>query len=514
MPIDLLAAIVGFTLASALLPLLIRWALQQSLLDFPDDIRRRHTTPTPRIGGVAVFVATALTATILLSWEQSTTGTSMTALWPGLLAGAAIVFITGLLDDIRGVVPAVKLIAHTTAAGVVIAYGFQVDAVTLSAGGAHYALGWAGIPLTVLWIVGVTNAFNLIDGVDGLAATFGVIGLIAVVIAESLIQPANSVVVTAAALGAMLAFMRYNRPPAKIFLGDSGSTTLGFLLSIQIVVSTTGASHETYALVPLFALAYPLTDTTVAIARRWLRGHPFSRADGRHIHHQLLGLGLSQRRTVDFLALVFSTVAITGVSIAFASPRFMLAVVIAASIVVFVSLVYAVRWLGYHEFSEFAASVISVLLNARSHVRHKIHASDLAARLQGAKSLDELKALLGEGAEELGFLEVSLETYPPQYVGPSHRRIGPRTERPLRVDCPITWDVPGGQGQPGEATLRFWCDRPGPYTHLGAERLATRLAPAVQHWFQVNHSLVATSERRPHMSSERRTLAPTAANEH
>src|ERR1051325_999430 len=112
--------------------------------------------------------------------------------------------------------------------------------------------------------------------------------------------------------------MRYNRPPAKVFLGDSGSTTIGFFLAIQLAMSATGGHHETYALVPIFALAYPLTDTTVAIARRWLRGHPFSRADGRHIHHQILALGLSPRRTVDLLGLFFACVAILGVSITFA----------------------------------------------------------------------------------------------------------------------------------------------------------------------------------------------------
>jgi UDP-GlcNAc:undecaprenyl-phosphate/decaprenyl-phosphate GlcNAc-1-phosphate transferase len=256
--------------------------------------------------------------------------------------------------------------------------------------------------------------------------------------------------------------------------------------------------------VPIFALAYPLTDTGVAIARRWLRGHPFSRADGRHIHHQLLALGLSAGRTVDLLGVLFSAVAVMGISIVFAPPRVTFALATGGSVLAFTVLVYGVRWLGYHEFSEFATSVVSVALNARSHVRKKIRASDLAARLKSAESLDDLREILGEGAEELGLLEVTLDTNSGHFAGPSHRRIGPKQERPLRVDCPIAWEIPGGQGQVGEATLRFWCDRPGVYTHLGVERLATRIAPAVQLWFERNSGRY-TIERREHPPERRRS---------
>src|SRR5439155_18380848 len=181
----------------------------------------------------------------------------------GFLIGASIVFLIGLVDDIRGVSPLLKLIGHSAAALIVAAYGFHVDAVTL-AGNRTILLGQASIPITVLWIVGITNAFNLIDGVDGLAATFALIGLITVAVAEILVGLFHhSLVVVAVAVGAMFAFLRYNRAPAKVFLGDAGSTTLGFFLSIELWVSSTTPANITYALVPIFALAYPITDTTI-----------------------------------------------------------------------------------------------------------------------------------------------------------------------------------------------------------------------------------------------------------
>jgi UDP-GlcNAc:undecaprenyl-phosphate/decaprenyl-phosphate GlcNAc-1-phosphate transferase len=494
MLLELLAAVGGFAIASMFLPLVIRWARQQSVLDYPDDIRRRHASPTPRLGGVAIFTAVALAGMIGLV-QGGTPG--IPSIWPGLLLGASIVFVIGVIDDIRGVLPIMKLIGHSTAAAVVIAYGFSVEAITLG-GGLTIHLGYFAVPVTIFWIVGITNAFNLIDGVDGLASTFALIGLITVVVVEIMVKPTPQLIISAAAIGSLFAFMRYNRNPAKIFLGDSGSTTLGFFLSIQLAMSATGVNGETYALVPIFALAYPLTDTGVAIARRWLRGHPLSRADGRHIHHQLLALGMSPRRTVDLLGLLFSAVAVMGVSIVFAPPRVTFALATGGTIFAFTALVYGVRWLGYHEFSEFATSIVSVALNARSHVRKKIRASDLAVKLKGAESLDDLKQILGDGAEELGLLELTLDTHAGHLQGPSHRRLGPKNVRPLRVECPIVWEVPGAQGQVREATLRFWCDRPGVYTHLGVERLATRIAPAVQTWFEVNaHRIPPEMRERP-----------------
>jgi UDP-GlcNAc:undecaprenyl-phosphate/decaprenyl-phosphate GlcNAc-1-phosphate transferase len=502
---QVISGILGFILALGLVPLVGRLARDYSLLDIPDAGRRRHAAPTPRLGGIAFFVATLLAACLVLVWESVRGQPIPTGpLWPGVLIGAVIVLIIGILDDVRGVVPLVKVIAHSTAAMVVIAYGFHIDAITL-AGNRTFELGNAGIPLTILWIVGLTNAFNLIDGVDGLAATFAMIGLGVAIAVEVIIDPLQPLIVTTAALGALLAFSRFNRAPAKIFLGDCGSTTLGFFLSIQLVLSATNADHVTFAVIPLFALAYPITDTAVAIARRWLRGHPFSRADGRHIHHQILALGLSPRRTVDLLSLIFMGVAVTGVSIAFAPPRVTLVLALGGAVLLFTIFVYGVRWLGYHEFMEFGSSVASVLLNARQHVQNKIVAGDIAASLSKAGSLDEVKAILTGCAEDLGFLEVSLEPAAGHFVGPTFRQISPLADRPFRIDCPIAWEHADGQVQ--EAVLRFWFERPTGFRHMGTERIISRLAPAVQLWMRANTPVYGVPVVQP--VAQRRTSGPS-----
>src|SRR4051812_5738263 len=238
MILELLAAVFGYVVVALLLPPIIKWARSRSLLDMPDEGRRKHAAPTPRLGGVAIFIAIVIAGAAIFVWDarNAVSIAAVHPLWRGFLIGASIVFFIGLIDDIRGVSPLLKIIGHTAAALIVVAYGFEVDAITL-AGNRTIMLGYAAIPITVLWIVGVTNAFNLIDGVDGLAATFALIGLSTVAIAEILVgRFHHSLVVVAVAIGAMFGFLRSNRAPAKVFLGDAGSTTLGFFLSIELWV--------------------------------------------------------------------------------------------------------------------------------------------------------------------------------------------------------------------------------------------------------------------------------------
>jgi UDP-GlcNAc:undecaprenyl-phosphate GlcNAc-1-phosphate transferase len=288
-------------------------------------------------------------------------------------------------------------------------------------------------------------------------------------------------VITLAMVGSLFAFLRFNRSPARIFLGDSGSMVLGFFLSIRLVTAATTPDGLTFFLVPLFALAYPLLDTFIAIARRWLRGHPFSRADGRHIHHQILALGLSARRTVDLLGLFFACVAFLGVSITFAPPRVTLTLMTAGGVLIFAVFFYAIRWLRYTEFIELGASIASVIRNARGHVRNKIVATDIAMKLNKANTLEEFSAILNESAEELGLLEVNLVLGSGnQFIGPSSRQIWPAGNRPYRVDYPITWERDGHRQ---DAVLRIWCERPDGRRHHGTERIAARLAPAIEGWF-------------------------------
>jgi UDP-GlcNAc:undecaprenyl-phosphate GlcNAc-1-phosphate transferase len=503
---QLVAGVLGFLVAFGLMPGVMALARKFRALDEPDSGRRLHLTAVPRLGGVAIFAGTVVGAGAVVLWgslgpdiatrlaDNLATNAGML---PGVFLGCVIVFVTGIVDDLRGVRPIVKLLAQTLAAAAVVRYGFRVDHLTL-AGAGTFSLGVFAIPITVVWIVGMTNAFNLIDGIDGLAGTFALIGLAAAMGVDVYLHANSALLVSSAMFGAVFAFLRYNAAPARIFLGDSGSMLLGYFLSIRLVTSATATDGALYALVPLFALAFPLADTFIAIARRWLRGEPLSRADGRHVHHQMLALGLSARRTVELLGLFFFGVAAMGISIAFAPPQVTLSLAAIAGVLVFVTTFYGLRWLGYHEFTEFGSSVTSVLVNARSHVRGRIRAHEISAKLKSASSLTEINALLESSANELGLAEVTVLPGSSHFHGPAARQISPPSERLFRVDYPIAWEE---DGRVREIILRLWCERPGHHKHTGAERIAGRLAATLEAWLAQNPRAIPVEDETKRVSA-------------
>jgi UDP-GlcNAc:undecaprenyl-phosphate GlcNAc-1-phosphate transferase len=483
------SVLLGFGLTVALIPWIIRASVRVGLLDQPDNDRRVHTVAVPRLGGVGIFVATATAAAFLIAWSLSM-GAELPypRLLPGVVLGATLIFFTGLFDDLKGVSPSSKLIAQTLAALCVVAYGFKIDAIALSPSSAALDLGLLAIPVTVLWIVGMTNAFNLIDGVDGLAGTIALIALTVSIGVDLFVHDIRSLYITTAMLGAVFGFLRFNNSPAKIFLGDSGSMTLGFFLAIRLVISSTetrtgSVGTVTYALVPIFGLAFPLLDTFIAMARRWLRGHPFSRADGRHVHHQLLALGLSARQTVDILGLFFACVAALGISIVFAPPRLTIAFMLGAGALMFASVFYGTRWLKYGEFSELGASIASVFRNARLVVREKIRANEIAEQIRAAESLEEVQEILQTLVDDVRVLDVELVAGNVHFHGPERQQISPVDQLPIRLDYPFAWETEGGVR---EVILRLWSIRPQRGVHPATERVATRIGPALEEWFQRN----------------------------
>lgn len=477
---NLAAALLAFLVASAALPQVIRAARRHRLLDYPDGQRRLHNEPIPRLGSVGIFIG-AIVAVFLVVALRVFNGAAVPTLpviLPGLVLGSLVVFVTGIVDDLVGVRPLMKLAAQSVAALAVMGYGFRVDTLTLT-GVESLHLNLLALPITFVWIVGLTNAFNLIDGVDGLAGTFVLVGLTACGIVDLLVRGPSVMLVDAALFGGVVAFLRYNKSPARIFLGDSGSLTLGFFLSVRIVTSSTTDDGRTFFMIPLFALAYPIADTLIAIARRWLRGEPFSRADGRHVHHQILALGISPSRTVELLALFFTAIAVAGFSTVFAPQRITLVVNAAALSAVCVAGYFALRWLRYHEFSELGSSMASVVSSARRHVKIKVMARELASKIEAAESLESLQEMLAQAAPDLNLIEISVLPEMPQVHGPDALQISPLAERPYRVDFPMAWTQ---DGQVREIVLRLWCAKPKSNGHLSSERVAVRLAPSVQRW--------------------------------
>jgi UDP-GlcNAc:undecaprenyl-phosphate GlcNAc-1-phosphate transferase len=500
----LAALAVGFGVTVLLIPWVIRFAHRHQVLDQPDGERRLHISPVPRLGGVAIFAGTLAGGAVLVAFSFLRGAGSLpySPLLPGIVAGATIIFVTGLVDDLRGLSPRSKLLAQSLAATCVLAFGFRVETIALTSTGAALSLGMFSIPVTLLWLVGMTNAFNLIDGADGLAGTFALIALATTIGVGLYLHDPGSLVIAVPMLGAVFAFLRYNNSPAKIFLGDSGSMTLGLILAIELVLTSTTESGRTHVLVPLFALAFPLADTTIAVARRWLRGHPLSRADGRHIHHQVLALGMPTRVTVDLLGIFFSGVAALGLSISFAPPEFTLAFMVTTSVVLFAAFFYGSRWLRYGEFAELGRSVTSVFRNARTVVREKIRANDLAAEIRAATTFEQVRFILDAVVDDLRILDVELVAGDVHAHGPERQRISPPDQLPIRLDYPFTWQTEAGMH---EMILRVWSERPSRANHPSTERVVMRIGPALEDWFRARGHELAPGFGRDAPPLSRRT---------
>ena len=287
-------------------------ALRFDIVDRPEK-RKMHQVPVPLLGGLAIvgaFVATAVPALFLAAGRL---GIEDVRPFFGLMAGSAIIVALGIYDDIKGANAPIKFTFQTAAALVVILTGARVENFTNPVGGS-VALGWLGLPVAVLWIVGVTNAVNLIDGLDGLAAGIGsiaAIGLFAVSVTNNALIAALAVILAGAATG----LLRHNFYPARIFLGDSGSMFIGFCLAVLGIYGSFKASTATVLFLPIIVLGVPIFDTLFAIMRRAKqRVNPF-KADREHIHHRLVRIGLHHRSVVLVMYFVCAYLTLTAYSI-------------------------------------------------------------------------------------------------------------------------------------------------------------------------------------------------------
>lgn len=470
---------VALVCSLATTPLIIRMATALEIFDAPFDSRRVHTRPVPRIGGLAVFAA--MLSSLLVSWGMWSAGWGVAPagdrFFLGVLLGATILFSIGLLDDLRGVSPAAKVLAQCAAALIAYTLGFRIEVLGLGPT-LDVALGWLSLPLTVFWVVGVTNAFNLIDGLDGLAAGIALVAL-GTTLAVALVLGNDEVVIVCVVLvGALLGFLRYNFSPARIFLGDSGSLFIGFMLAVLSVHGSMKSATVVLVAVPIFALALPLLDTSLAILRRWLRGVPLSVADAHHVHHRLIALGFSHRRATVVMYLVASILAAVGLSLALAPPAMVSMLALVGGITTVALLIFGTRQLGYHEFTVAAMEVIAGLLRARRSIQDLIHARDIAQMIRGAQSPAQVDAVLESSVGRMGFLQV--EVCPenaeagrrPPLASAAFRRAW-KVEFPVRSRCSRACEP---------YVLRIWCCAEQSGLPLGAERVARILAPAIEGW--------------------------------
>ncbi len=280
------AALVAYTVT----PPVRLLAFRIGAIDIPTDGRRMHKKPTPRIGGLAIF-AGFMVATVVFCEPTS----ELYAIW----IGGAILVCLGVLDDIFRLSAWLKLIVQLFVAGIAVCFGVVIDHITLF--GAYIDFGYFAIPITIIWIAGLSNAINLIDGLDGLACGVSVITSISIFMVTLIAGDTTSALITAILIGSCSGFLPYNRNPARIFMGDTGALFLGFTLSI-ISVQGLFKLHTVLAfLVPLSIFALPIFDTLIAIIRRVAHGQSPFHPDRGHFHHKLVDMGFTHREAVRLL---------------------------------------------------------------------------------------------------------------------------------------------------------------------------------------------------------------------
>jgi UDP-GlcNAc:undecaprenyl-phosphate GlcNAc-1-phosphate transferase len=292
----------AFFLSLILTPVVRDLALAQGWVDRPDGRRKTHRLPVPRLGGVAVHLAFALSFGAALTVFRDTAWMEppVPAAFLHLLAACTSVMLVGLLDDLFGVPPMLKILVQAAAGLYLYHNGYQIRLVSNPLGDT-INLGVLSLPITLLWFAGISNAFNLIDGLNGLAAGVGLFSTSIVFILALMNDRWEIVMLSVVLAGALLGFLRYNFGSASVFLGDSGALFVGFALAALAVRGSTKSSTAVAVLAPLLALGFPIVDTSMALLRRLVGRKSLLEADADHIHHRIVRMGLTQQRAVIIL---------------------------------------------------------------------------------------------------------------------------------------------------------------------------------------------------------------------
>ena len=306
------AFIVSFAFTFATTPLVRRFAFKIGAIDIPKDNRRMHKKPTPRIGGLAIIFGFTVATLCFAQPSRQLYGT---------LAGAAIIAVMGVIDDCKNLPAKLKFVIQIIAALVVVFAGdIKIDVFTnpnfLSDNPYWVLPEWLSVTLTVIWIVFITNAVNFIDGLDGLAAGVSAIMSISLVFISIRVGEYSIAILGIALMGSCFGFLPFNFNPAKIFMGDTGSTFLGFMLATLSIQGVFKSYAVISFAVPLLILGLPLFDALFAMIRRILRGQSPMTADRGHLHHRLVDMGFSQKQTVFILYAISGVVGITAVLLA------------------------------------------------------------------------------------------------------------------------------------------------------------------------------------------------------
>ncbi|MBO4897490.1 MAG: undecaprenyl/decaprenyl-phosphate alpha-N-acetylglucosaminyl 1-phosphate transferase [Clostridia bacterium] len=302
-----LSFVISFAVAYATTPFVKALAFRIGAIDKPGEARRVHKKPTPLLGGLAIFYGFVVSILCLCRIDLGVRG---------MIFGALIIIITGIFDDIRPLHPVTKLVGQILAAVVLVLHGVIIERISMPTfimSEGSLELGLFSIPITIIWVVAVTNAVNLIDGLDGLAAGVSSIASMTLLCIALIASEENIALITAALTGACFGFLPYNFNPAKIFMGDTGAMFLGFILSCVSIMGVFKAYAVISFFVPLIVLGLPLFDTGFVMLRRMKDHKPIMGADRGHLHHKLLDMGLTQKQTVGILYLISSLLGLSAI---------------------------------------------------------------------------------------------------------------------------------------------------------------------------------------------------------
>ncbi len=304
---------VAFVVAFFMTPFVKALAIKVNAIDVPKDGRRVHNKPIPRLGGLAIlagFIMALIYYFIMVGLDEFVFNSKIL----GLLLGIIVIEIAGVWDDIKPIKAWTKLFFQIIAAAIVVMFGVRVEGLTNPfVENGFFELGIWSIPITMVWIVGITNAINFIDGLDGLAAGVAMISSLSLLFIAIYLNQPQTMVLAAGLAGATMGFLPFNFNPAKIFMGETGSAFLGFTLGTIAIMGLVKTYTTIAIVVPLVVLGLPIFDTAFAIIRRVLSGKSPMQADRGHLHHRLVDSGLSQKQSVIILYIVSAFLGLAGI---------------------------------------------------------------------------------------------------------------------------------------------------------------------------------------------------------
>lgn len=298
--------LLALVIAALSTPVVKKLAYKLGAIDVPKDERRIHNKPIPRMGGLAIYIAFVICSLYFSGFDKRVIG---------IVIGGTLIVIMGIIDDIKQLKPLPKFAFQIAAALVLIGFDISVKSITVPffTRGGTLNIGYFGIPITLVWVVGITNAINFIDGLDGLACGIGLISSLTLFGVAIISGRDISVLLTLALAGGCMGFLPYNFNPASIFMGDTGSQFLGFTLAAISIQGAIKSAAAVAVAVPILALGLPIYDTLFSMVRRKINKKPMSQADRGHFHHRLLDLGLTQRQAVYIMYIISGLLGISAI---------------------------------------------------------------------------------------------------------------------------------------------------------------------------------------------------------